>query len=161
MNLLVRLIWLLLTVRFRSRLHVLDDSVRPFIVWPNDLDLNLHMNNGRYLTVMDLGRFDLTFRTALGGLLFKRRWRPVVGAARITYRRSLDPFQRYELHTRLHAWDAKWVYLEQRFLRNGQLHAEAMVKAIFLGPGGTVPTAEVGEALGLPAESPNPVPELS
>ena len=160
MNLLVRLFWLLLTVRFRSKLGVLDDSVRRFIVWPNDLDLNLHMNNGRYLTVMDLGRFDLTFRSQLGSLLFKRRWRPVVGGARITYRRSLDPFQRYELHTRLHAWDAKWVYLEQRFLRNGQVHAEAMVKAIFLGPQGSVPTADVGEALGLPAESPNPVPEV-
>ena len=28
-------------------------------VWPNDLDTNAHMNNGRYLTLMDLGRFDL------------------------------------------------------------------------------------------------------
>lgn len=161
MNLLLRLAWLLLTVKFRSRLGMLDDSVRRFIVWPNDLDLNLHMNNGRYLTVMDLGRFDLTFRTGLGRLLFKRRWRPVVGGVRITYRRSLDPFQRYELHTRLHAWDAKWVYLEQRFIRNGQVHAEAMVKAIFLGPSGSVPSEVVGAALGLPAESPNPVPDLS
>src|SRR6185503_3961101 len=28
-------------------------------VWPNDLDLNIHVNNGRYLTLMDLGRMDL------------------------------------------------------------------------------------------------------
>ncbi|MDB5490660.1 MAG: Mesenchymal stem cell protein, partial [Micavibrio sp.] len=28
-------------------------------VYPNDLDSNLHMNNGRYLTVMDLGRLNL------------------------------------------------------------------------------------------------------
>ncbi|MBI3132768.1 MAG: thioesterase family protein [Acidobacteria bacterium] len=161
MNLLFRLVWLLLTVKFRSRLGILDDSMRRFIVWPNDLDLNLHMNNGRYLTVMDLGRFDLTFRTGLGRLLFQRRWRPVVGGVRITYRRSLDPFQRYELHTRLHAWDAKWVYLEQRFIRNGQVHAEAMVKAIFLGPAGSVPSDVVGAALGLPAESLNPVPDFS
>jgi acyl-CoA thioesterase FadM len=160
-NLWLRLIWMLATVRFRSRLGVLDTGVRRFIVWPNDLDLNLHMNNGRFLTVMDLGRFDLTFRTGLGGLMLKRRWRPVVGSAKIRYRRSLDPFQRFELHTRLLAWDDKWFYLEQRFLRHGDLYAEAFVKALFKGPEGTVSPREMATLLGLSPESPNPVPDFS
>lgn len=161
MNLLMRLLWLLLTVRFRSKLGPLDTSVRKFIVWPNDLDLNLHMNNGRFLTIMDLGRFDLTFRTGLGGLLLKGHWRPVVGAAKIRYRRSLAPFHRYELHTRLLAWDEKWLYLEQRFMVRGELCAEAIVKAILKGATGTVPPKDIAVRLGLPPESPNPVPEVS
>jgi acyl-CoA thioesterase FadM len=154
------MIWMLLTIKFRSRLGVLDTSVRRFIVWPNDLDLNMHMNNGRYLTVMDLGRFDLTFRTGLGSLMFKRRWRPIVGSAKIRFRRSLDPFQRYEIHTRLLAWDEKWFYMEQQFVRAGAVHAEALVKAIFKGPEGTVSPGEMAALLGVSSESPNPVPSI-
>lgn len=161
MNLLLRLVWLLITVKFRSKLGILEDSVRRFVVWPNDLDLNLHMNNGRYLTVMDLGRFDLTFRTGLGSVMLKRRWRPMVGSAHIRFRRSLDPFQRYELHTRLLAWDEKWFYLQQQFIREGDVYAEAVVKTIFRGPQGNIPPGEAAQILGLDPVSPNPVPELN
>lgn len=161
MNLLVRMLWMLLTVPFRSRLAPLDTSVRKFIVWPNDLDLNLHMNNGRFLTVMDLGRFDLSFRTGLGGLFLKGHWRPVLGAAKIRYRRSLAPFQRYELHTRMLAWDDKWLYLEQRFMVRGELYAEALVKTVIKGPEGTVSPRDISVRLGLPPESPNPVPQVN
>mgnify|MGYP003290859366 CR=1 FL=1 len=44
--------------RFLVRRGVLDDSRVCFRVLPNDCDVNLHMNNGRYWTIMDLGRAD-------------------------------------------------------------------------------------------------------
>ena len=56
---IVRLAKTLVTAPFRSRLRPTDASTVHFLVWPNDLDMNRHMNNGRYLTLMDLGRFDL------------------------------------------------------------------------------------------------------
>jgi acyl-CoA thioesterase FadM len=34
-------------------------------VLPNDIDINLHMNNGRYLTICDLTRVDMFIRTGL------------------------------------------------------------------------------------------------
>ena len=36
-----------------------------FRVSPGDIDVNRHMNNGRYLTIMDLGRIDVLIRTGL------------------------------------------------------------------------------------------------
>ena len=42
-------------------------------VWPNDLDTNAHMNNGRYLTLMDLGRFDLMTQCGLVGTVLKKK----------------------------------------------------------------------------------------
>lgn len=154
MNLLLRLLWKLLTLRLRPRLEPLGTSVLRFRVWPNDLDLNVHMNNGRYLSVMDLGRFDLTFRTGLGRAMLRGRWRPLVGGVTLRYRRSLDPFQAYELHTRVLGWDEKWFFLEQRFIRGGHLMAAGVVKALFRGPAGNVPTAEVARLMDLPPESP-------
>ena len=66
MVLLFRTLWKALTLPLRPPLEPLGTSVLGFLVWPNDLDVNVHMNNGRFLSIMDLGRFDLSFRTDLG-----------------------------------------------------------------------------------------------
>lgn len=155
MVLLFRTLWKGLTLRWRPRLEPLGTSVLRFRVWPNDLDVNFHLNNGRFLSVMDLGRFDLTFRTSLGRVMLRQRWKPLVGAVTMRYRRSLDPFERYELHTRLLGWDEKWVFLEQRFLkRGGDLAAEGVVKALFRGREGNVPVADLLSRMGY--EGPRP-----
>jgi hypothetical protein len=52
MNLILRMIKVLVAALFGQPLGILDSSVLTFRVWPNDLDINLHMNNGRYLTIM-------------------------------------------------------------------------------------------------------------
>ncbi len=151
MNLLFRMIKVLLAAVLGSRLAPLGESVVRFRVWPNDLDTNLHMNNGRYLTLMDLGRLDLMFRTALGGVIVKRRWRPMVGTAVIRFRRGLAPFERYDLKTRIVSWDEKWFWIEQRFERGGELVAVGAIKGLFRNSKGNVSTTEVLGALGVTA----------
>ena len=156
MVLLFRTLWKGLTLWFRQPLDPLETSVLAFRVWPNDLDVNVHMNNGRFLSVMDLGRFDLSFRTRLGRAMLRNRWMPLVGGVTIRYRRSLDPFERYELQTRLLGWDAKWVFLEQRFLKKGgDLAAEGVVRALFRGKDGNVPVAEVLRQMGYDGPQPD------
>ena len=61
MNLWLRLIWLSHDRRGGGRRCALPDgmSVLRFRAWPTDLDPSLHVNNGRYLALMDLGRLDL------------------------------------------------------------------------------------------------------
>ena len=56
MNLYFRLLLFMLRVRRRSRLSIWDTSHVTFRVNPADLDVQRHMNNGRYLTLMDLGQ---------------------------------------------------------------------------------------------------------
>jgi len=149
MVLFLRTLWKALTLKLRPPLDPLGTSILAFRVWPNDLDVNVHMNNGRFLSVMDLGRFDLTFRTGLGRTMLRNRWKALVGGVTIRYRRSLDPFEAYELHTRILGWDAKWFYLEQRFLkRGGDLAAEGVVRALFRGREGNIPIAEVLSQMG-------------
>lgn len=159
MTLLARLLWKGLTLKGRPPLDPLEVSVLRFRVWPNDLDVNLHMNNGRFLSVMDLGRFDLSFRTGLGRAMLRHRWKPLVGGITIRYRRSLAPFARYELHTRLQGWDGKWFFLEQRFLKEGELAAEGVVRALFRGREGNVPPADVLRQAGYGGESSPELPE--
>ena len=150
----LRLSALGLSAARRPRLSLMDESVLKLRVWPTDIDVYGHMNNGRYLTVMDLGRTDLALRTGLFRLWMERRWKPLLGSATIRYRRSLTPLRRYQLHTRLLCWDDKWFFFEQRFRRHGELHAVAMAKGLVRGSQGNVPPQELFSTLGGPAESP-------
>ena len=160
MNLFFRLIWLLATAWRHPVAGMLDETRLMLRVWPNDLDTNIHMNNGRYLTVMDLGRVDLIVRTGMWRIVRRRRWHPVLGGARITYRRPLGPFQSYALTTRVMGWDEKWIYMEQRFEVDGALHARAVVKSLFLEGRDKVPTAEIARVMGYDGPSPEMDAEL-
>lgn len=163
MNLILRTF--LVTMRallasWRGRkLGPFDESVLPFRVWLNDLDVNLHMNNGRYLTIMDLGRFDFLLRSGLWTQVRRQRWMPLVGAVVFRYKRSLQPFVRYDLHSRVLGWDDKWFYIEQRFLLGGELAGLGLVRALFRGRTGNVPPADALRAAGYDVASP-PLPEM-
>ncbi len=154
MNLYLRLLWLLWHLRRTVRRGLFDDSRLAFRVLPNDCDINLHMNNGRYLSFMDLGRVHLTAQAGLMTQVRRKRWMPVLAAAEITFVRSLNPFERFELVTRVMTWDEKYVYLEQIFERDGELCAHAYVKGLFLSREGRVPNAEVVRSIGYSGDAP-------
>lgn len=160
MNLIFRMARILLAALLGRRLGgPLAASVVRFRVLPNDLDINLHMNNGRYLTLMDLGRADLMIRTGLLGPMLRRRWMPVLGGASVRYRRPLGPFETFVLRTRVLCWDAKWLFIEHRVEKpDGHLACHAVVKGLFLAPGGArIPPSEILAVLGQDLVSP-PMP---
>jgi acyl-CoA thioesterase FadM len=157
MNLFIRLLWLRLTGRFRPRAGLLDTIRTPFRVLPTDLDVLRHVNNGVYLSLLDLGRMDLLIRAGVVGTLAERGWFPVVTAESIGFRRSLNLFQRFEVETRILAWDDASFYIRQRFIRNDEPVAGALVTGRFLRTaGGSVPPAEVAALVGVDASPPLP-----
>jgi acyl-CoA thioesterase FadM len=160
-SLILRLIRVVLSARLRGALGPLGESVLRFRVWPGDLDMNLHMNNGRYLSIMDFGRIDFIVRTGLWRHVWRRRWRPVVGAAMIHFRRSLRPFKTFQLRSRILGWDDKWFFIEQRFLRGDDLVAVGVVRALLRSRRINVPPAEVLAAVGHGGPSPALSPALA
>lgn len=157
-NLYLRLIFLLLRLPWLPQKPLLAESRASFRVLPNDCDINFHMNNGRYLSFMDLGHTHLMRQVRLIGPILRNRWMPVLTAAEINFIRALAPFQKFELMTRLVTWDDKYFYLEQRFESRGALCAHGFVKGLFLGRNGKVSNAEVLAATGYVVEPP-PMPE--
>jgi YbgC/YbaW family acyl-CoA thioester hydrolase len=105
-------------------------------VLPTDLDVLRHVNNGVYLSMMDLARVDLMMRAGLARKLRQRGWYPVVVAQTIRFRRSLTLFQAFTIETRVLGWDEKAFVLEQRFERGAEPVANALVRARFLATGG-------------------------
>lgn len=158
-NLYLRLLKLLFLLPFVRRQALLDSGCTTFRVWPNDCDINLHLNNGRYLTFMDLGRTHLLAQIGLLGKLLQHRWAPVLTAAEINYLRPIQPFQKFDLSTRLLTWDDKYFYMEQRFVAGGQLCAVALVKGLFLHRGRPVQNRAILAALDLDSAAPD-MPEV-
>lgn len=131
-------------------------------VLPNDLDLFGHMNNGRYPTVLDLGRIEQMYRSRIRQDLRARGAYFVVAALTVNYRRSLMPWQRYEIRTRFLGATAFGTYVEQTFVgagdHDGEVFAHAVVRLRALRKsGGTLDDAELAEIFG-PAPDGREVP---
>jgi acyl-CoA thioesterase FadM len=144
----------------KPKVDLLEWSSIRMRVHVSDCDLYLHVNNGRYPSLMDIGRTDHAGRSGLIGLWRSRKWKPVAGGVTIRFRRELRMFAPYTLHTRCVGWDEGWSYWEQRFDRaDGSLAARAFVKVAMLDADGSrLESARVIEALGMDPVSP-PLPE--
>ena len=145
-------------IRPLPALAVLEEDRIRLCVWPHDIDINLHMNNARYLSVMDYARTHLLARTGLLTHIVRWRWRPLVGAVWITYRRSLPLFSAFSIASRLICWDERWFYIEQTFTGGDGLAAVGWVKGVLRDARGIVPPQKALETVAPGVASP-PIPE--
>ena len=137
---------------------VLDEDRLRLHVLPNDIDINLHMNNARYLNIMDYARTHLLARTRLLEHIVHSRWQPMVGAVWVTYRRSLPLFSAFSITSRMVCWDEKWFYLEQTFTGRDGLAAMGWVKGVLRNSRGIVDPQQVIEGVAPGLLSP-PMPD--
>lgn len=158
MLLFFRVARVLIASLFRRRIGPLDDSVLELRVWPTDMDLNFHLNDGRYISLAGLGRINWLARTGMFRVAMKRRWYPVVGSVIVRYRREIGSMQKFTLHTRCLGWDEKWFYFEHRFQQGETLAAIAYARGVLRTRAAPVPSAEVAAMFGMNVESP-PLPD--
>ncbi|MEM9318045.1 MAG: acyl-CoA thioesterase [Pseudomonadota bacterium] len=135
----------------------MDTDVLSMRVWPSDLDLFLELNNGRQLTLYDLGRFKLAARIGLTQALRRNRWGLAVAGSFIRYRRRLTAFQRFDLRTRAVGIDGRFILLEQAMWRGCTCHSHLLIRTAVTGQDGAIDPALVLEALGAP---PDFLPEI-
>jgi acyl-CoA thioesterase FadM len=157
-NLLLRTLLMMLTSRRKSPLSFRDVGRISLRVLPTDLDLLGHVNNGIYLSLMDLGRMDMMIRSGKWEALNKLGWAPVAQNVTVSYRRSLKLWERYVIETKVIGFDDKAMYTEQRFVRGGEVYVQGYMRARFVKKaGGTVSVAELGELAGIdPTTMPAP-----
>lgn len=142
--------------KFRNApaLTIFGTHVSQHVCWPWDIDPWLELNNGRTLTLYDLGRVPLSMRTGLARALKDNRWGMVVAGNTTRYRRRVKTFQRFEMRTRCIGWDARFLYLEQSMWSRGECSSHIMIRGAVTSGKGIVPPAHVAEAMGLAGESP-------
>ena len=144
MNLLLRLVYVFILSLFRERLPVgVTVSRLALRTLPNDLDINMHMNNGRYLTICDLNRVDLFIRTGLARVMIERGWMPLIADHTMTYKKPLKLFEKYEVVLKLTHWDDKFFYMTHVFVSNDRIMAMGTSKGAVRSRDGVVKPEEV------------------
>jgi len=144
MNLIFRLLSVLLTAYFKPALAVeKPTNALRLRVLPNDLDINLHMNNGRYLTLCDLTRVDMFIRTGLAKTMWQQGWMPVIAEHTMTYKKALRPLQKYQLQMEVTGWDERHFFMTHRFVIGDRIMAEGTSRGVIVGKQGVIPPIEV------------------
>ncbi len=160
MLLLLRFLVVVLGSRFRSPIGPLEESVTRFTVLPQDCDLNFHLNAGRFVSFMDVARIELIGRMRLLRKIIGRGWRPIMGGCVVRYRRSILPFRRFDIRTRVVGWDDRWIYVEHVVEKDGALCAIGHMRTVIRGKEGTIPPRDVIALLGLGELTPPPLPQF-
>jgi acyl-CoA thioesterase FadM len=107
------------------------------------------MNNGIYLTLMDVARFDMLKRSGAWKACRKAHIHPVVVGETISFRKSLKLGQKFSIESGVLGWNDVAFFIRQRFVVEGEIYAEAVVRLRFLkSPKGTPSPAEVLEVMG-------------
>lgn len=144
----------ILSARRATPLAITDTHVSHHICWPWDLDLWWELNNGRTLTLFDLGRFPMAIRMGVTGMMRDNRWGLTVAGSAVQYRRRVRAFDRVEMRSRCIGWDARFLYVEQALFRGDVCTSHVVLRKAITSSKGIVPTAEVMAALGQSMQSP-------
>ena len=152
---IVRMIKELVINRNAPPLPLTGTHVSHHICWPWDLDIWMELNNGRALTLYDLGRIPLAGRIGLIAMLKRERWALTMAGASVRYRARVRAFEKVTVRSRAVCWDARFVYLEQSmWKRDGTCASHVLYRAAVTDRNGIVATERVMAALGRNEQSP-------
>lgn len=145
---IIRVIKEVLRARRMPPLAVFEAHVSHHRCWPHDLDTYLEMNNGRILSILDIGRTGLAQRVGLIDALRKHRWGMTMAGNSIRYRRRLRPFVKFRNVSRAVGWDDKFLYLEHSLWIGDECAVQALFRSAVTDKNGIVPPAKVLAAMG-------------
>ncbi|EKE44990.1 hypothetical protein OCGS_1025 [Oceaniovalibus guishaninsula JLT2003] len=154
----IRMVKELSKFRRSPRLGLFDTHVSQHVCWPWDIDLWRELNNGRTLTLYDLGRVTLFMRIGVIDLMRRRRWAGTIAGASVRYRRRVRMFDRFEMRSRIIGWDARFLYLEQSMWRGDEATSHVLLRTAVTSAKGLVPMDEAAVAMAHEGASP-PLPD--
>lgn len=143
-------------LKFRNApaLGLLETHVSHHRCWPWDLDPWIELNNGRTLTLYDLGRIPMGMRTGLTSMLRAQGWGITVAGNTTRYRKRIKAFQRFEMRSRCIGWDARFFYIEQAMWLGNDCANHILIRSAITSNTGIVPPARVLDAMGQEQDSP-------
>ncbi len=115
---------------------------------PWDLDIWMELNNGRALTLYDLGRITLAMRMGLASALRRRGWGLTMAGASVRWRRRVRMFHRFQVHSTGIGRDARFFYIHQSMWRRSEPLSSILYRVAVTDANGIVPTQKVMEETG-------------
>ena len=138
----------LVKAKFRPKLNIQDTSILQLKAGVTDIDMFMELNNARYFTYMELGRWDFSYRVGFVNLIKKKKWGLAIGGASVRYRRRIPFRSRFTLSTQLICHDSRWFYFLQEIHIQEKICFSALMKAGVTSKNGLVPASEVIKNMG-------------
>lgn len=142
------------TQRHAPPLGLLEPHISRHRIWPLDLDPWGELNNGRTLTLFDLGRVPMLARIGFVAAARAKGWRLTVAGNTLRYRRRVTLFQVLTQRSRVLGWDARFFYLQQSFYSGAECTASMLCRVAVASGAGLVDPGEMALALGADPRSP-------
>lgn len=142
--------------RRAPKLGLFDTHHSTHLCWPWDIDPWMELNNGRTLTLYDLGRIPLAMRMGLAGLLKSKGWGMSVAGNTTRYRKRVKMFDRLQMRSRLIGWDTRFLYIEQSMWKGAECTSHILIRSALIGRGraGIIPPVELARLVGMAEDSP-------
>lgn len=144
----LRLLWQSYKHRNDPKTEFGETYVTTHICWPWDLDIWWELNNGRTLTLYDLGRIPLGNAAGLTQALKENRWGLTVAGSCPRYRRRIRAFDKVTMKSRALGWDDKFIYIEQSLWKNGECANHVLIRSAVTSKSGIVPPETCARAMG-------------
>lgn len=153
---IIRLVKDMLVARRQPPLPLTGTHVSHHICWPWDLDIWLELNNGRAMTLYDLGRSMTAQRVGLVRVITSQKWGLTMAGSTVRFRRRICGFEKFEMRSRAVCWDDRFLYLEQSmWKRNGECASHVLYRAAVTDRNGIVaPKTVLAHMPGVDARSP-------
>lgn len=135
-----------------------DTITRSFRVGFRHIDLNLHINNAKYLMFLEKARWDHAIQTNTFNPLLKNKLNFIVAGVEVGYIREIRLFKKFDVETTYLGWDEKYFYLEQKCVSDGKLCNYSLVKAVFVQRGKVVSPDKVMKIIPI-QQRPQQLPE--
>lgn len=136
-------------------LGLTEPHVSHHICWPWDLDPWRELNNGRTLTLYDLGRIPMALRNGMVAVARAQGWGMTVAGNSTRYRRRVRMFDRVTMVSRVIGWEARFFYIDQSMWRGQEATSQILIRTAVTSPDGIVPPTRVLAAMGHPETGPD------
>lgn len=152
---LIRLAKVLIVNRKAPALNILDTHVADHRCWPQDIDLYREMNNGRILTILELGRIAFSVRTGLDKVMRRKKWGFTIAGCSVRYRKRIRPFVKFRVVSKVAGWDHRFMYIENSIWIGEDCAVQALFRSAVVSSRGMVEPSEVLAAMGHSEKTPS------
>ncbi|KAI9759112.1 MAG: hypothetical protein M4579_002559 [Chaenotheca gracillima] len=110
-----------------------------------ECDYNIHKSNSTYFTDLDISRLHLVTTLMKGGIdkmakqrkgTSKGKFGIMLGGVACTFKREIQPYQAYDIWSRVMCWDRKWIYIVSHFVEKGSAKPAAYTLQPWMNPKG-------------------------
>ncbi|MGE4611861.1 MAG: acyl-CoA thioesterase [Paracoccaceae bacterium] len=125
-----------------------DTHISTHYCLPVDLDVWMELNNGRTLTLYDLGRIPMVQRLGFLDALKKNKWSFTVAGSSVRYRKRVTVFNKLEMRTKVAGKDNRFLYFTQSMWHDGEATSSALFRIAITNGKGIVAPNELTAAMG-------------